>query len=174
VASLTRKEFYELAQISHERALELARYDQSRVNLEQCRQFNQWLPQIKSYDQLAPSLRTLKPARPITRWHVMAGGALVWFFLMVAVSNRLAQAGGPAFSYGLGIVLLVLYFVPERFYGTTVELLEGKMLRIVDALENLLLSGEMGFTEAAFFQARENLRAARKELRQQIDLAHRW
>ena len=31
----------------------------------------------------------------------------------------------------------------------------------------------MDFSEAAFFQARENLIAAHEELRQQIDLAHR-
>ena len=49
----------------------------------------------------------------------------------------------------------------------------GKVLRIVDTLLDLLNGGAMDFSEAAFFQARENLLAAHEELRQQIDLAHR-
>ena len=69
--------------------------------------------------------------------------------------------------------LFFFYFVPERFYGTTVELIEGKVLRIVEMLEAILQKGDLGFTEAAYFQAKENLQAARTELRQQIDLAHR-
>jgi hypothetical protein len=69
--------------------------------------------------------------------------------------------------------LIILYFIPERVYGTTIELLEGKLLRVVDALDRLLTSGQVEFSEAAFFQVRENLEAARRELRQQIDLAHR-
>jgi hypothetical protein len=68
---------------------------------------------------------------------------------------------------------MLLYFVPERLYGTTVELLEGKVLRVVDELDRMLQANEIGFTEAAFFKVRDNLSAARRELREQIDLAHR-
>jgi hypothetical protein len=174
VAPITRKEFYELAETCKARSLELARHDQNRVNLEQCRQFNRWLPKLKTYDQLSPALRTMTPARPITRWHMMGVGMLAWLLVLSALRSQIGAYGGPVFSYGLMAILLLLYFMPERFYGTTIELLEGKMLRIVETLEELLLSGEMGFTEAAFFQVKENLRAARRELRQQIDLAHRW
>ena len=46
-------------------------------------------------------------------------------------------------------------------------------LRVVDELERILLEGDTGFTPAAFFQVKENLTEARRELRQQIDLAHR-
>ena len=52
-------------------------------------------------------------------------------------------------------------------------MIEGKVLRIVEMLEAILQKGDLGFTEAAYFQAKENLQAARTELRQQIDLAHR-
>ncbi len=69
--------------------------------------------------------------------------------------------------------MLIFYFVPERFYGTTVEMIEAKVLRVVDALDRLLQSAELGLTEAAYFRVKENLEAARRELRQQIDIAHR-
>jgi len=40
-------------------------------------------------------------------------------------------------------------------------------------LLEILNSGAMDFSEAAFFRTRENLLQARAELRLQIDLAHR-
>jgi hypothetical protein len=70
-------------------------------------------------------------------------------------------------------VLLAFYMLPQRVFGTTIEGLEGKLLRVVETLEAMLQDGEMDFTEAAYFQARDNLAAAHAELRQQIDLAHR-
>jgi len=42
------------------------------------------------------------------------------------------------------------------------------MLRVVETLEKILLSQEMQFSEAAFFQVKENLQIAHEELRQQI------
>jgi hypothetical protein len=44
--------------------------------------------------------------------------------------------------------------------------------RVVETLEKILLSQEMQFSEAAFFQVKENLQIAHEELRQQIHLAH--
>ena len=44
---------------------------------------------------------------------------------------------------------------------------------MVTVLTELLDSGALEFTEAAYFQARANLQTAHDELRQQIDLAHR-
>jgi hypothetical protein len=75
--------------------------------------------------------------------------------------------------YGYFLLLVVFYFVPERLYGTTIELLEAKVLRVVDALDQLLHTTELGLTEAAYFRVKENLETARRELREQIDLAHR-
>ena len=73
-----------------------------------------------------------------------------------------------------GTMLIVSnFFIPESVFGTTMELLQGKVLRIVNLLDEMLNSGAMGFSEAAFYQARANLQAAHDELRQQIDLAHR-
>jgi hypothetical protein len=69
--------------------------------------------------------------------------------------------------------VVVNLFLPEHIYGTTMELLQAKVLFIVDALLDLLNSGSMDFSEAAFYRARENLLVAHEELRQQIDLAHR-
>ncbi|MCY4409618.1 MAG: hypothetical protein OXC27_04095, partial [Caldilineaceae bacterium] len=59
MAELTRKEFYELADQCRERALELALFDQSRVNRQQCRQFNLWLARLKTYDQLAAGVQDI-------------------------------------------------------------------------------------------------------------------
>jgi hypothetical protein len=44
---------------------------------------------------------------------------------------------------------------------------------VVDVLDELLHTKELGLTEAAFFRVKENLEEARRELREQIDLAHR-
>lgn len=170
---LTRREFYKLAEYCRDYALELAHYDQSRVNMQQCYKFNAWLPQVKAYDRLAPFLQSMKPARPVARWQLLVIIALLGLILLSALGRQIGQIWRSTLFYGYLAALFCFYFVPERFYGTTIELLEGKVLRVVEALEVLLQSGELDFTEAAYLQAKENLAIARRELRQQIDLAHR-
>lgn len=170
---LTRKDFYELTDACRTYALELASRDQSRVSLKHCHEFNQWLDTVRSYEQLAPVLRTLKRARPVARWQVMTLAAVFGLVVMLAVGSELSPSMRTLATPLYFFSLLILYFVPERLYGTTIEHIEGKVLRVVEAMEALLLDGSMGFTDAAFFNAKENLRVARKELRQQLDLAHR-
>lgn len=170
---LTRKEFYELAEHCRAYALELARHDQGRVSLKHCYQFNEWLPGIKAYDLMAPALRDLKPARPIARWQVMTLSALLGLVLLFVLTGRLSPFARTLFPYAFVFLLIFVYLIPERLYGTTIEHLEAKVLRVVETMEKLLLDGSMDFTEAAFFQVKENLAAARTELRQQIDLSHR-
>jgi hypothetical protein len=170
---LTRREFYQLAERCHAYALELAHYDQARVNLKQCHEFNRWLAEIKLYDLLKAPLRVLKPARPIARWQFLIIGLVLGLIIFVALSERTTRAWTTVFLYSYSFLLILFYFLPERFYGTTTELLEGKLLRVVDILDGLLAENKLDFTEAAFFQTKGNLEAARRELRQQIDLAHR-
>lgn len=169
----TRKEFYDLARHCRAYALDLARHDQSRVSLRHCYEFNQWLATIRRYDLLAPALRGLKPARAIARWQLMVLGVIIWLILAMALPARGLFTARPLLLYGFLFGLILFYFVPERLYGTTVELIEGKVLRVVDALDKLLLDGRMEFSEAVYFQVKETLQEARRELRQQIDLAHR-
>jgi hypothetical protein len=171
---LTRKEFYEIAIECRERALDLARYDQDRVNLAQCRRFNDWFQELQDYEPLADTLSPIQAARPINRWMVMGGAFGIWALGMALLGQQFGVVWGQALSLGLMGTLIILLFVPERIYGTTIQMIEAKTLLVVEALEDLLLSGEMGFTEAAFFQVKENLEIARKELRQQIHLANRW
>ncbi|MFN8487104.1 MAG: hypothetical protein U0350_05885 [Caldilineaceae bacterium] len=171
--TLTRREFYKLAEYCRVYALELAHYDQTHVNLKQCHEFNRWLAQVKLYDRLNPPLATLKPARPVARWQLLVLGIVLGMLLLAALSKGDTRSGSTAFLYTYSAGLVIFYFVPERFYGTTIELLEGKVLRVVDALEGLLTDNQLDFTDAAFFQAKENLEVARRELRQQIDLVHR-
>lgn len=172
-ALLTRKEFYELASDCQRYALELALYDPHHVNLKQCYQFNQWLPKIKAYEPLASPLASITPARPIARWQLMTIAAVIGLILLFALPPSLRQATRTLLFYTYLLCLLGLYFVPEKLYGGTIELIEAKVLRVVDELEKLLMADELEFSEAAFFQAKENLNAARRELRQQLDLAHR-
>lgn len=170
---LTRKDFYELTDACRTYALELARRDPSRVSLKHCYEFNDWLNTVQSYTLLAPALRDVKRARPVARWQVMTLAAAFGLVMLLAWGNALSPGmrtlATPFYFFGL----LILYFIPERLYGTTIEHIEGKVLRVVETMEALLLDGEMGFTDAAFFNAKENLRTARSELRQQLDLAHR-
>ncbi len=170
---LTRKEFYDLAQECRDYATELARHEQSRVSLKHCHEFNAWLRRVKSYARLGTALAALAPARPIARAQVMTLGIVLGVVLMLAVAGRAERGFTTAFSYGFMFSLIMLYFVPERIYGTTIELLEAKVLRVVDSLEQILHAEDLGFSEAAYFRVKENLEAARHDLREQIDLAHR-
>lgn len=174
MAPLTRKEFYDLAQRCREEAFELARHDQSRVNLAQCRRFNGWLVDLKGYDQLATSLKTISPARPINRWMVMAAALGIWLLAMFIFGQTLGPQGARLLTLGATGTLILLYFLPESLYGTTTEMIEGKVLRIVEALEELLFSHKLEVSEAVFFKIKENLEEARRELRQQIHLAHNY
>jgi hypothetical protein len=174
MAPLSRKEFYDLAERCREEAFELARHDQSRVNLTQCRRFNEWLIELKRYDELAPHLKTISPARPINRWMVMAATLGIWLLAMMIFGQTLGPNGARLLTFGLTGAVILLYFLPEALYGTTIEMLEGKVLRIVERLEELLFSRSMEVTEAVFFRIKENLGAARRELRQQIHLAHNY
>jgi hypothetical protein len=169
---LTRKELYDLAAHCRNYAQELARHEQTRVSLRHCHEFNSWLAKLKSYDLLARPLASLQAARPIARWQIMVLAGVLGIVLLLAFSSRL-ERGLSILSSGYVLSMVVLYFIPERLYGTTIELLEAKVLRVVDALDQLLHTQELGLTEAAYFRVKENLEAARHDLREQIDLAHR-
>jgi hypothetical protein len=170
---LTRKEFYDLTVYCRTYASDLARYDQHRVNLKECNRFNTWLAQVKRYDKLNPVLHDLAPARPIARWQIMVLLAVVWLILWLALPGRVDRGLMSAILVGGMGTIVVTMFLPESLYGTTMELLDAKVLRVVDALLELLNSGKMEFSEAVHFKAKENLTAAHEELRLQIDLAHR-
>jgi hypothetical protein len=170
---LTRKELYDLAERCRSYARELARHEQSRVNLRLCHEFNGWLAKLKGYDLLAAPLASLQRARPVSRWQVMTLAAVLGLILMLALPGRVERGMSSAITSGYFLSLIIFYFVPERVYGTTIELLEAKVLRVVDVLDNLLQSEKLGLTEAAYFRVKENLETARRELREQIDLAHR-
>ncbi|RIK33796.1 MAG: hypothetical protein DCC57_24795 [Chloroflexi bacterium] len=170
---LTRKAFFDLAQECRDYAAELARHEQSRVSLKHCHDFNAWLGRVKCYERLGPALATLTPARPVSRLQVMVLAGVLGLILLMALPGRVERGLGSVFSYGYLFSLLMLYFVPERLYGTTIELLEAKVLRVVDVLDQIHHAEELGFTEAAYFRVKENLETARRELREQIDLAHR-
>jgi hypothetical protein len=154
-------------------AQELARHEQTRVNLQHCHEFNRWLAQVKSYDLLARPLASLQPARPIARWQLMVLAGVLGVILLLVLPGRVERMLSSAITYGYFLSLILFYFVPERLYGTTIELLEAKVLRVVDVLDELLHTTELGLTEAVYFRVKENLETARQELREQIDLAHR-
>lgn len=170
---LTRKELYDLAAHCVTYAQDLARHDQTRVNLPHCHEFNGWLAQVRSYDLLARPLASLQGARPIARWQILVLAGVIGLFLILALPGRVERGVASAITSGYFLAMIIFYFVPERLYGTTIEMIEAKVLRVVDALENVLVNAELGLTEAAYFRVKENLEAARRELRQQIDLAHR-
>ena len=151
----------------------MARCDQHQVYLKQCHEFNDWLLVLKSYDDLGTQLQDLSRARPIARWQVMVIGAVIGLIAFFALPSAIGKPWLTIILYAYIFALLLLYFLPQRLYGTTTELLEGKVLRVVETMEIMLLSDQMAFTEAAYFQVKEHLSTAKRELRQQIDLAHR-
>lgn len=171
--ALTRRDFYRITAECRARAEELARLEQSRVNLPQCHAFNNWLRELRHYDRLASTTHQIKSARPIARHQLMIIGAVIGVIALFFLPTVMQRGTATSVLYAYMVFLLIFFFVPEGLYGSTVEHLEGKTLRIVDELERILFAGDMEFTQAAFFQAKENLTEARRELRQQIDLAHR-
>ena len=169
----TRKEFYELSALCRDYATELAGRDPRRIHLAESRRMNTWLRQLKRHERLGPRIADIKAARPIARWQVATLTGVLWLLLYLYAATRGAQMTAILILNGSILLILAFYMIPERVFGTTIEGLEGKLLRVVEALEEMLVAGEMGFSEAAYFQARDNLAAAHAELRQQIDLAHR-
>ena len=173
LAPLTRKEFYDLAFELRTYANDLARHDPRRVVLKECHRFNEWLRKVRAYDQLSPLLADMKGARPIARWQVMTLYAVLWGIVYLWSIGRVEGVAQLVLLNGMALGFISFFFIPEGVYGTTIEDLEGKVLRVVQAMEGILARDEVNFTEAAYFKAREALKAAHHELRQQLDLAHR-
>lgn len=170
---LTRKEFYDLAFALRVYASELASHDPRRVNLKQCYRFNRWLDDVRSFDRMAPLLADIRHARPVARWQVMTLYAVIWGFIYLWSIGRVEGMAQIVLLNGLALGFISFFFVPESVYGTTIEEIEGKVLRVVQTMEGILARDEVNFTEAAYFKAREALKYAHYELRQQLDLAHR-
>ena len=149
---LDRKEFFDLTVYCRQYALELAHYDQHRVNLKECNHFNDWLRSLRRYEELAPALAGLRPARPIARWQIMVLLFVVWLILALALQGRVGNQLYLAITGGVLLTVLAIFFLPESLYGTTIELLDGKVLYVVDTLLAMLNSGQLGFSQAAFFR----------------------
>lgn len=171
--ALTRKEFYDLTFVCRELAADLARLDPRRVNLQQCYRFNNWLAELRGYLPLRAGLAGMKGARPITRWQVGSLVLALWLVVWLAMLGRGDRMVHLLLLNGMVLLFVLMWMVPERVFGSTVEEIEGKVLRVVELLEELLVHGNLGMTEAAFFRAKQNLDQARLELREQLDLAHR-
>jgi hypothetical protein len=168
--ALTRKELYNLAKECRDYAMRLANHDQDSVNRALCQEFNQFLARVRTYDKLAPRLTQLKTARPITRGMVLAVVLVLWLG-MVLIGIRVLPAFSGLLGLGLTVTLIFgVFLVPPALYGTSVEAIEGRVLVVVEALQHLLEHGDMEFSEAAYFQARDTLREASDELRQQVYL----
>ena len=57
-------------------------------------------------------------------------------------------------------LIFVVFLVPPALYGTSVEAIEGRVLVVVETLQELLDHGDMQFSEAVYFQVRDALRQA--------------
>ncbi len=170
---LTRKEFYDLALQLRAWANDLASSDPRRVNLKICHRFNDWLRQLRTYDRLGPAIADIKGARPIARWQMMTLYAVIWFIVYFWAMGRVQGMALVVLLNGMALGFISFLFIPESVFGTTVEEIEAKSLRIVQTLEGMLARNEVEFSEAAFYKTREALEGAHLELRQQLDLAHR-
>jgi len=170
---LTRKIIYDLSLELRQWASDLARCDPSRVNLQECHRFNAWLRKIRGHETLATQLVGMKGARPVARWQVLTLLVVAWGVVALALLGRVERNVMVVVLNGAVFSLLAVSMAPAAFFGTTVEQLEGKLLRVVELLEAMLSDNSPGFSEGAYFSTRANLEAARRELREQIDLAHR-
>lgn len=169
---LTRNEFYKLSRECREYARRLATFDQRQVDRQVCHEFNQFLTRVRGYDRLQAMAAKIAPARPLTRAMVLITYAVLNLVSMLLLSPLLGQLGTSVALSIFGIGLLVIFFVPPSLYGTSVEQIEGKVLRIVQALHGILEPNTLELTEAVYFQVKEMLDEAAAELRQQIFLAN--
>ncbi|MGL4651130.1 MAG: hypothetical protein ACRC1H_17120 [Caldilineaceae bacterium] len=170
---LTRKAFFDLALELRQWAAELARLDPRHIHLKECHRFNAWLKEQRRYAPLQVQLAAMKPARPVARWQVLTLLMLAWAIVILLLMGRVDRLVIIVLLNGAALTLLASLMAPASVFGTTVEEIEGKLLRVVTVLDELLAQNAPGFSEGAFFQVREHLQAARRELREQIDLAHR-
>jgi hypothetical protein len=169
---LTRKAFYSLAQECLDYAMRLATHDQDSVARPLCREFNTFLARMRGYDKLAPRLTQLRPARPITRGMVLAAVLIVWLAMALIGIRVLPTFPGLLALSVAASLIFVVFLVPPALYGTSVEAIEGRVLVVVETLQELLDHGDMQFSEAVYFQVRDALRQASDELRQQVWLNH--
>ena len=173
MAALTRNEFYKLSQECRDYARRLALHDQQRVERPLCLECNQFLARVQAYDLLQRRLQDVRPARPVTRGLVMTVFLIVSFLLAVLVLPSVSRGVMTGYSVAWPLLALAVFLVPPTFYGTSVEQIEGKVLRVVEALQVILEKNELGVTEAVFFSIKEMLEEAHNELYQQVSLAHR-
>ncbi len=173
---LDRKEFYKLAHECRDYALRLANHDQDAVDRAVCREFNEFRERVRGYDRLAGPLADLRPALPITRVMVTGATLALWLVLTLVVSRLVGRIVQLLIFSSTSLLVLLVVMIPPRIYGTSVEAIEGRVMVVVKALEQLLENGEMAFSEAAFFVVRDVLREASDELRQQVYLSRvsRW
>jgi len=173
LAPISRKEFYDLAFQLSDYARELARHDPRRVVLKECYRFNRWLDDLKRFQPFSTSLANIKHARPVARWQVMTLYAVVWGIVYLWSIGRVEGMAQLLLLNGMAIGFISFFFIPEGLYGTTIEQIEGRVLRVVQAMEGMLAQEEVQFTEGAYYKVREALKQAHDELREQLDLAHR-
>jgi hypothetical protein len=173
LAPISRKEFYALAFQLRDYAGELASHDPRRVVLKECHRFNRWLSDLRRHRELSPILADVRNARPVARWQVMALYAVVWGIVYLWSIGRVEGMTQLLLLNGMAIGFIGFIFIPEGVYGTTIEEIEGRVLRVVQAMEAMLAREEIQFTEGAFYKVREALKQAHYELREQLDLAHR-
>ena len=172
MAALTRNEFYKLSQECRDYARRLALHDQQKVERPLCLECNQFLARVQAYDALQGRLKGVRPARPITRGLVMTVFLIASFLLALLVLPAVSRGVMTGYSVAWPLLALGVFLVPPTFYGTSVEQIEGKVLRVVEALQAILEKNELDVTEAVFFMIKEVLDEAHNELHDQIYLAH--
>lgn len=168
---LTRSEFYKLSHECLEYARRLATHDQDEVSRALCREYNQFLDHVRSYDLLRQPLAQLGPARGITRWMVLSAVLLSWLLLSMVGSWFLGQLSLMLLLGVSTMLIFMVYLVPPAAYGTSVEQIEGGVLAVVTELQKILTSDQLNLSEAAYFVARDVLQEASDELRQQVYLS---
>lgn len=168
--ALSRKAFYDLAQECRAYAMRLATFDPNLVSREHVHEFNRFLARVREYDALRPKLASLQPGRPLTRPMILSAIGVLWLLLAIFGTRVLSPVAAIVLLSLTSSLVFIVFLVPPSIYGTSVEAIEGRVLAVVEAMQELLESGEMQFTEAAYFAARDTLRSAADELRQQVYL----
>lgn len=167
--ALTRNEFYKLAHECREFSRRLATHDQDHVDRAMCGEYNAFLRRVRSYDRLRDPLAQLRPARPISRFMVLTWLIAGWMIFLL-LGRELPRLVYLVLLSSAPFLIMSLFLIPQSLYGTTIEQIEGRVLVVVQTLQQILNRGEMNFTEAVYFVLRDVLQETADDLRQQVYL----
>ena len=105
--------------------MRLANYDQDSVNRALCKEWNAFLPRMRSVQFAAAELGSASTRRGITLAIVLVGALLANFVVVLLVVRLFPQAMSPLFLGISAMLVFVVAVIPPSVYGTSLRRSRG-------------------------------------------------